>query len=485
MKNIWKLWQTKLFLSILLSLHPILSAKENEFKPAPSHQDLSAKEAWEHILIHNSGIRSSQTNIMRASKLSTASKLSFLPSVDITAVYTHLSSPIAISNTTLKNDISQSIGAANGMGSLLLPAINKIPDQTNIINQDIIIGALNIIYPLYTGGKRIYSINISKLTVLDSKEALRLKILSTFQEFVQIYYNIWLNQEILKTTKAIHQSAKSHYEYALKLYKTGQVAKLEVLGAEVALQRSENSLKEAQNNLDIAQMALDTILNTKGINPISEILIPPSKPLKSEDYYVEHTLDSYPALRSLDYQIKIANEYKKIKIADFFPTITLAGSYFMDNKFLLDNPSLPNKNPTQSLPNWYVGAIARLPLISPTGRIPQIQAAKLAKLELEHSKSQARQDMELLVRRTYKETLFTQTQYQSMDKNIELAQENLKLQEKAFLQGLATSLQVNDARNTLQSTLLEQKMLAYKYIVLLAKLMAIGDDIDEFYELQR
>ncbi len=485
MKNIWKLWQTKLFLSIILSFYPILSAKQDDFKPISAHQDLSAKKAWDHILIHNSGIKSSQTNLMRASKLSTASKLSFLPSVDITAIYTHLSNPIAISNTTLKNDISHSLGNGNGAGSILLPALNQIPDQTNIINQDIIIGALNIIYPLYTGGKRIYSINISKLTVLDSKELLRLKILSTFQEFVQIYYNIWLNQEVLKTTQAIYQSAKSHYDHAMKLYKTGQVAKLEVLGAEVALEKSKNSLQQAQNNLEIAQMALDTILNTKGINPISEIQIPSTKPLKSEEYYVEHTLDSYPALRSLDHQIKIAKEYKKMKIADFLPTLTLVGSYFIDNNFLFDNPSLPNKNPTQSLPNWYVGAIARLPLISPTGRIPQIQAAKLGQLELEHSKSQARQDMELLVRRTYKETLFTQTQYQSMYKNIELAEENLKLQEKAFSQGLATSLQVNDARNTLQSTILEQKMLAYKYIVLLAKLMAIGDSIDEFYELQR
>lgn len=90
--------------------------------------------------------------------------------------------------------------------------------------------------------------------------------------------------------------------------------------------------------------------------------------------------------------------------------------------------------------------------------------------------------MELLVNKTYKETLSYLKECKSLLSSVELAKENLKLQEQAFLQGLSTNAQVIDARNTLSSIIVEQKSVAYKYIVSLANLMALGDHIDLFYE---
>ncbi|WP_143430361.1 TolC family protein, partial [Helicobacter pylori] len=82
----------------------------------------------------------------------------------------------------------------------------------------------------------------------------------------------------------------------------------------------------------------------------------------------------------------------------------------------------------------------------------------------------------------YKETLSYLKEYKSLLSSVELAKENLKLQEQAFLQGLSTNAQVIDARNTLSSIIVEQKSVAYKYIVSLANLMALSDHIDLFYE---
>lgn len=90
--------------------------------------------------------------------------------------------------------------------------------------------------------------------------------------------------------------------------------------------------------------------------------------------------------------------------------------------------------------------------------------------------------MELLVNKTYKETLSYLKEYKSLLSSVELAKENLKLQEQAFSQGLSTNAQVIDARNTLSSIIVEQKSVAYKYIVSLANLMALSDHVDLFYE---
>ena len=132
-----------------------------------------------------------------------------------------------------------------------------------------------------------------------------------------------------------------------------------------------------------------------------------------------------------------------------------------------------------------MGVGVSVPLITPNGRIQKYQASKLAQLELESLKAQATKDLTLLVRRTYKEALYAREEYLSLHSSIQLAQENLKLQQNAFKQGMATSAQVIDAQNMLQSALIEQKTIAYKAIIALAKLLALSDDIESFYQYQQ
>lgn len=440
-------------------------------------KDLSMREAWEYVLDHNDGIKAEELGVKRQEKLTLSSKLSFLPVIDFTASYIHLADTIGVSTTDTKNKIIDSVNSSvgNGVGTILQGALNHIPNKIDFVKQDIIVGSLNIIYPLYTGGKRIYATRISKLQEKDAMEALRLKKLATFEELVKIYYGVWLQQEVLQALQDIENGARMHYQNAQKLQKAGQIAKLEVLGAQVALDKATNRTKETQNALEVSQMALNIVLGLDGINPSSKIVVPKDLMTESEGFFVQKTLDSYPILRSLDQKILMTKQLYKIEVSKFLPEVALSGSYFVNNNFLFN----------QSLPSWYVGVFARLPLVTPGGRIPQIQATKIAQMQLDKTKSQATKDMELLVKRTYKEMQFAQQEYWSLYSSVNLAKENLKLQEKAFAQGLATSIQVTDARNMLASVLIEQKTIAYKYVVLLSKLMAVSDSIPMFYEIQK
>ena len=137
------------------------------------------------------------------------------------------------------------------------------------------------------------------------------------------------------------------------------------------------------------------------------------------------------------------------------------------------------------MPRWYVGVGVSMPILTPNARIQKYQASKLAQLELESLKAQATKDLTLLVRRTYKEAVYAREEYKNLYSSIQLAEENLKLQQNAFKQGMATSTQVIDAQNMLQSTLIEQKTIAYKAIVALAKLLVLSDEIETFYEYQQ
>lgn len=121
-----------------------------------------------------------------------------------------------------------------------------------------------------------------------------------------------------------------------------------------------------------------------------------------------------------------------------------------------------------------------MPLFDNTGSYQKYQASKIAQLEVAERKTQAIKDISLLVEKTYKEAIQAKELYFTLNSSIALAEENLSLQEKAFAQGMATSTQVVDARNLLSKAKIEQKSIAYKYILCVAKLMALSDSLDHF-----
>ena len=125
-----------------------------------------------------------------------------------------------------------------------------------------------------------------------------------------------------------------------------------------------------------------------------------------------------------------------------------------------------------------------MPLLDNTGSYQKFQASKIAQLEVSQIKAHAIKDISLLVEKTYKEALQAKEFYFVLDSSIALAEENLKLQEQAFKQGMGTSTKVVDARNLLSKAKIEQQSVAYKYILSIAKLMALSDQTQNFKQYQ-
>lgn len=444
----------------------------NITQPSSDKQSIDIRKAWDEVLNSHSGIKSAEFGAKSASKISSATKLSFLPSIDISAFYVHLDKPITADIIRDKTPLN----TASALFPPLSGLFQTIGSPINLSKQDVILGALNIIYPLYVGGARIYASKIASLEAKDAFEAFRLKKLATFEELVKIYYGVVLNQDIVEVLKSIQEGHYVHYQNAIKMQNAGQIARIELLSAQVAYDRAKTKTRQAEDSLQIAQLSFDSILSSKeDIHPSSTLNINIAKILPSSDFFVNATLSSYPALKTLANKMLIAKEYKKLQISKFLPQVGLFGSYI-----LKDNDSLLNS----MIPNWYVGIGARLPIITPTGRIQKYEAARLAELQVSSLNTQAIKDMTLLAQKTYQETVSSLEEYKSLDSSIELAKENLKLQEEAFRQGIATSAQVVDARNSLSSVLIEQKMASYRYVTFLASLMALSGNLEMFYEYQ-
>lgn len=430
---------------------------------------LELQSAYKQVLADNDGLKSTQHAVQKQEKLNLASKMLYLPQVSLGAYYVRLHEPM---NMHLLNQ--SQLGNLGG-NSALAPLLQHLGQPITLQDQNIIFGAINVVYPIFTGGKRYFANKLSQIALEDSYLALKLKELSLFEDCVRLYYGVVLNNQILHTLESANAGHLTHYENAQKLQNKGQIARLETLQAQVNYDKSSIDVKKASDNLVIANMALNAMLNRESKEPlelVEQIDIKQDSRLESLEYFVNKTLEVYPALSLMDNKIKSAKQLSHIEFSTFLPEVGLFGSYMMN-----DNSSMLDK----AMPNWFAGIGAKWSLITPGGRIQKYQASKIASIEAELAKSQATKDLKTLCEKTYNEVLSFKSQYFSLQSSIELANENLKLRQKAFLQGMSTSADVSDAQNALALAIIERQSVAYNYAIALARLLSLSDEVDRFY----
>lgn len=448
-------------------------------------QDLSFQEAWKLVLNNNHALKAGKIAVQKNEKLNDANTMLYLPKIDFNVSYAYLGDPVSLDTKELLGStldhISQDASKVPVIGQGISSAINGVKNNLtplDLSNQNIVMASVKIIYPLYMGGA-IKAVNeLGKLALKDSKEALRLQTLSTFEKLAGIYYGVVLNQEILKTLQEVEKGHKLHLENAKKLQQAGQIAKIEVLSAQVAYNRAKNDTLKAKDSLEVAQLALQTILSDdkNDYQPNAKLRIKPTAKVPPLQPILEQTLNSYPLLNQVKIKEEQAQEALKLARSKFIPHFALFGSYTYHRQDSILGSSMPS---------WYVGIGMSMPLLDNTGSYQKFQASKIAQLEVSQIKTQAIKDISLLVEKTYKEALQAKEFYFVLNSSIALAEENLKLQEQAFKQGMGTSTKVVDARNLLSKAKIEQQSIAYKYLLCIAKLMALSNQVKIYEENQQ
>ena len=75
-------------------------------------------------------------------------------------------------------------------------------------------------------------------------------------------------------------------------------------------------------------------------------------------------------------------------------------------------------------------------------------------------------------------------EYTGLKISLELAYENIRMREEAFAQGLSTSLEVVDAELFLVGVKTQQQAAAYQYVLSLARMLALSDQMAQFPDYQ-
>ncbi|NOH23202.1 TolC family protein [Vibrio europaeus] len=457
-----------------MSLRPIalLIGFLGVYSPLSSAAAISFDQAWQVLQQENNSLAAQRSNVERYEHLKNATDNLNLPSVTVGANYTRLDTDVKVSGSQLFESTSQHLPNLGPVFNQLLAGLGGV--TSTITERDIFSSSIRAVWPIFTGGRINAAQSAAEGRKQQAQSELAMETQARFEDLSKYYFSVLLAQEVVETRRLVEQGLTKHRDNALKLEQQGQIARVERLQAESALDKAVIERKKAEKSLEIAQSALNQILNqTTNIEPADSLFI--NQNLPEQSLFIERTLDTYPGLALLEAKEKQAASLIKAEKGKYYPEVYLYGDYSLH-----EDDSLAS----QMKPDWLVGVGVNIPLIENSGRSDQVKAAHSAVSQVRYLKAQAKQDLSVLVQKTYLEAQQAQEEVLGLESSIELAGENLNLRQKAFSQGLSTSTDVVDAQLYVASVQTQKAAASFNYLISLSKLLALSSEMDAFRQYQ-
>ncbi|WP_078753828.1 TolC family protein [Enterovibrio nigricans] len=448
---------------------PLASAQSSNTQP------MSFSEAWKSVQEKSDAIAAKRANLERADHMRNAASAHHLPSVSLSGNYTRLDQNIELKPSQLMEHMSGGDSLHQLAG--LFPGIGGSLDSlatTTLADRDIYTSSIRAIWPIFTGGRILAAEDIATAQRDEAAYLMQMEQQAKFEDLAKIYFATVLAEQVVQTRIDVEEGLYKHLSHAKKMEAQGQIARVERLQAEVSYDQAKTARMKALRDLEITQAALKAMVKTDQTPiPSSELFTQDNAPAMSP--FLDKTLSSYPGLKVLDAKRKQADGLIDMEKGKYYPQVFLYGNYN-----LYEGDSLT----AELTPDWAVGVGVSIPLFDNGGRSDKVKAAHSTALQVNYLRAQAEQDLSLLVEKTWREAGQAIEQYQGLSSSIQLAQENLKLREKAFSQGLSTSLDVVDAELYLASIKTQQLAASYQYVLSLSRLLAISGEMNRFPEFQ-
>jgi len=448
-------------------------------------QTFSYSEA-EHYVVENAYASQAQQALQQASQLEMeAVKNLGLPRIDLNAraysFHSETSVPLASSKRRLENSLTRSFDdklsqwenvlppevidqVGQGFDQTVSEGLNQVPNNLDVTVKDHDVRtSVSMVMPLYTGGKISSAKQIATIQAQRSNISEKQQQDSQRFEMIQSYFNVQLQQQLLNASLFNLNSMQEHYNNALKLEKQGFINKGQRMQFEVARNNAERTYQNAQSNLQASQFSLQNLLKTKESLNLTTPLFVNNAQNHSLDKMLANYDQNSSLIKKLQMDTQLANENVKVQQSAKKPSVFAFGEYGLDSK-----------------ENWIVGVMAKYNLFSGIDNNKNIRAAELKKYAAELMTERTKQEVENVLYKSYSELSSSQTSHQLLVQNTKAAQENLRIQQLSFKEGMGTATQVIDAQNALSALRSEMAVNSYKYILSLATLLQSYGSIDEF-----
>ena len=433
---------------------------------------LTLEECRAMALENNGQSKMAQEKVNAAQYDSKTAFANYLPKVSATALYLHNSENLNLASEDQRNALSNMGSTITGVSGSLMTDPNFIKlylgDETvkNTVNyivqkmnaadvegalnqvgqeladnltldiQNIYVGMVTIEEPLYVGGKiraynkvTAYAKELAE-TQLDGEDQ---KVLVTVDE---AYWQIVSVANKLRLTDQYVELLRQMDHNVEVMKNEGVATASDQLSVKVKLNEAEMSQIKAQNGLALSKMLLcqlcgmplDSEITLKDeLNETLEI------PADKVTYTEEELYENRPELKSLQLAVNMYDLKSKIVRADYLPTVALMGNY------LVTNPSAHDGISNDFHGMWNVGVVAKIPVFHFGEGLNKYRRAKSDVILTQYQLEDARGKVSLQVNQYEKKIAEADSRLEMALKNMENAEENLRVANIGFKEGVVES----------------------------------------------
>jgi outer membrane protein TolC len=336
--------------------------------------------------------------------------------------------------------------------------------------------SLSFSLPLFTGGRLISGFKQANYNLQSTQESIRQSRQDTIFNVKKAFYGYLLAQKFAEVAEEAVGLAEKHYANVKNLYDAGMASRFDLLRSEVQVANLKPQLIRAKNSLSVAELGLKTLLGVDLSQPIELKGEMSFKPFEGElDEMVNKAVANRPEISQLNYQRQIAGEMLKMARAENLPTLAIGGAYNYWSNFLNFK-----KNNWESY--YSVNLVLTLPIFSGFSNSAKIAQTKSLIKEIEFSQKGLIDMVKFEVNQAFLNLKQAKESLLSQEKNVDEAQESVRIAELNFSEGLATTLDVSSAQVALSQAKTNYSQALYDYVVSLAQLekaMGIGGSENE------
>ncbi len=449
--------------------------------PAAKAEDLSLASALQATLANNREIRASASAVEAAKTTYDSAIGKYLPSIGLTAAYTHLNEDITVDLSELRTAMigsattAATVAAGPAAGTATNNALqNALPKfELPVQKQDFTVATINLTQPLFTGGKITANKTAKEQLYKNSQSEEKDTQGRVMVSLVQQYFTVQLASEVQKVRAEALTTLQEHQRIAEALLKQGQLSKAQKMKVDVAVADAENALSKAGRDERLARRVLANTLDREDTNfSLTTRMGIPS--LKDLNTYSKTAQNENHSLQQIRQKRELLGAKKTAAKSEFMPTIALIGSYEVYEKDL-----------AEIVPQWYAGIILRMNLFNGMSDNNELKTISQEKAALDLFEGHAQSMVSIGVEKYYSEILNAREEYQTVQKTKDLARESLRLNTAAFKNGFAKSTDVIDSQLQMTAVQLNELKALYDYnnnYVQLLKFSGRKDDIAEAYK---
>jgi outer membrane protein len=413
-----------------------LRAQTDSTNAAP--RPLTLEEAYDRALATDQSIKIAWTEIRKADLLPWSALTRLGPRVNASANYTNP---------------QETIGNPTSGG----PVIAETWRADIVVQQPLIDLTL---FPAYRAGK---------LSAQAARLAHQFTIRSVLFGVATAYFNVLKQAKVVTVDRQTLELAQQQLEQAQNRLSAGTVTKTDVLRAQVSLERARRTLTEAENTRLATQKVLSSVLNLPDLPLV--VQEPPDYPVQAEPLETLQLRagEQREDLRVAGLTIEQNQQHRQEVKAQYLPRIVAQWSQqWVDPA----NLSTPNDF-------WQAGVAFQLPLFTGGQRELDLKRTRFDITQAQLSRENLAKSIEVdvksawLTARTFEQTL------KALRAEVAAADENYRNLESQYQAGAATSLEVSDALNNLNTARTDLAVQTYDYQVALRNLERVTGEFQQ------